>query len=59
MLVKMIGSVADYVGCADPDLWRRYLSLIIDGLVQRRSTKTPLGGPPTLTIVEQVMTGPR
>jgi AcrR family transcriptional regulator len=59
MLVSMIGSVADYVGCADPELWKRYLNLMIDGLVQRRSTKTPLGKPPTLKIVEQVMTGPR
>jgi AcrR family transcriptional regulator len=28
----MIGSVSDYGHCVDPDLWRRYVRILLDGL---------------------------
>jgi AcrR family transcriptional regulator len=32
MIVFMVTSAADYAGSVDPDLWRRYLALLLDGL---------------------------
>jgi hypothetical protein len=28
----MIGSISDYGHCADPELWRRYVRIMLDGL---------------------------
>jgi hypothetical protein len=59
MLVSMIGSVADYAGEIEPGLWRRYLAIIVDGLVETRSSTSPSGSPPTLEAIDRIMTGSR
>lgn len=55
MLVTMLGAVSDYVGVSDPELWRRYMVLILDGLVAGRSRCTPLGNPPSQAIVDAAL----
>ena len=32
ILFLMVGSVVDFAGAVQPDLWRRYLNLLLDGL---------------------------
>lgn len=56
MLVTMLGAVSDYVGLNDPELWRRYMVLILDGLVANRVACTPLSNPPSQAVVEAAMT---
>lgn len=46
MLVTMLGAVFDYVDLHDPELRRRYLALMLDGLVADRAAWTPLDHPP-------------
>jgi AcrR family transcriptional regulator len=41
MLSLMLGHVVDFAGPAEPELWRRYLALLLDGL---RSEGAPLPG---------------
>lgn len=55
MLVTMIGAVADYVGCSDPLLWERYLTLILDGLAATRRSCASLGHPPSQAVVDAAM----
>jgi AcrR family transcriptional regulator len=55
MLMTMIGSVADYTRKADPELWRRYLAMFLDGLVTSRSSMSPLGTAPTQEVVAQAI----
>jgi hypothetical protein len=38
--------VADFASDADPELWRRYLALILDGLRAAPGASGPLPGPP-------------
>jgi AcrR family transcriptional regulator len=45
MLVFMLTVVADYAGHLRPDLWRRYLGLILDGMQPSRATTTELPEP--------------
>jgi AcrR family transcriptional regulator len=59
MLINMIGSVADYAGEIEPGLWRRYLAFIVDGLVDARSSTSPIASPPTVEMIDRIMTGPR
>lgn len=59
MLVTMIGAVGDYVGCSDPQLWERYLALILDGLAAKRRTCAPMGHPPTQAVVDEAMSRSR
>jgi AcrR family transcriptional regulator len=56
MLVTMLGAVSDYVGPSDPELWRRYMVLILDGLVADRVASTPLSNPPSQAVVDAAMT---
>jgi AcrR family transcriptional regulator len=56
MLVTMLGAVSDYVGTIDPELWQRYMALILDGLVARRAEWTPLSNPPSQAVVDAAMT---
>jgi AcrR family transcriptional regulator len=56
MLVTMLGAVSDYVGPSDPDLWQRYMVLILDGLVANRAAWTPLSNPPSEAVVDAAMT---
>ena len=56
MLVTMLGAVSDYVGPEDTELWQRYLVLFLDGLAAARAWWTPLGHPPSQTVVDSAMT---
>jgi AcrR family transcriptional regulator len=56
MLITMLGAVSDYAGSNSPELWRRYLVLIIDSLVVDRVSWTPLADPPTRAAVDAAMT---
>jgi hypothetical protein len=42
----MLSSVAEYASVSRPDLWRRYLALLIDGLRPARDTVSELPTPP-------------
>jgi AcrR family transcriptional regulator len=42
MLAFMLTVVADYAGHLRPELWRRYLGLILDGMLPSRTTATEL-----------------
>ncbi len=41
-LCLMIGSVAENSAHVDPDLWRRYLTIVLDGLRPRRNRTRPM-----------------
>jgi AcrR family transcriptional regulator len=56
MIVFMISSLAEYAAPFRPDLWRRYLALLIDGLRPVRDTTTELPAPPpTVEDIEAAM----
>ncbi|HVP01539.1 MAG TPA: helix-turn-helix domain-containing protein [Solirubrobacteraceae bacterium] len=42
----MLSAVADYAGTVDREVWRRQLTLVLDGLRARRSTISPMPVPP-------------
>lgn len=42
----MIGSVSDYGHCADPELWRRYVGIMLDGLRAQPGAASELDRPP-------------
>jgi len=46
LLVEMISAVSDATHEHAPDLWRRYLGIIIDGLATSRDRPSELGAPP-------------
>ncbi|MFN8112189.1 MAG: helix-turn-helix domain-containing protein [Solirubrobacterales bacterium] len=43
LLVEMVGAVSDATHDASPDVWRRYLRILIDGLATRRDAPSDLG----------------
>lgn len=45
LINMMLGAVADASREANPELWRRYLGLVLDGLRPARSAPTPLPQP--------------
>jgi len=48
MIMLMAGSVAQHTRTTDPDMWRRYLRMLLDG-IRADGRRTPLPGtPPTL-----------
>jgi AcrR family transcriptional regulator len=55
MLELMVNSVAAYTNALAPDLWRRYLSILLDGLAVRRADLRPLGPGPTLEVIEATL----
>ena len=56
MIVFMLSSVAEYASASRPDLWRRYLALLIDGLRAARDTVSELPAPaPTADDIEAAM----
>ena len=56
MIVFMLSSVAEYASASRPDLWRRYLALLIDGLRPARGTVSELPAPaPTADDIEAAM----
>jgi AcrR family transcriptional regulator len=56
MLVTMLGAVSDYVGPNDPELWQRYMVLILDGLVADRNAWAPLRNSPSQAVVDAAIT---
>jgi AcrR family transcriptional regulator len=44
MIAMMLGAVMDRSREVEPDLWRRYLSLILDGMRPQAATPLPVGG---------------
>lgn len=46
MLQMMIGIVADVGAEVDPELWRRFLALLLDGMRASGPSRDPLPGPP-------------
>lgn len=54
-LVRMITAVADYAWPAAPDLWRRYLGLVLDGLPPARDRTSPVPPSPSLELTAEVM----
>jgi AcrR family transcriptional regulator len=56
MIVFMLSSVAEYAATSRPDLWRRYLTLIVDGLRPARGATSELPSPaPTAEDLEAAM----
>ena len=45
LIQKMLAQVIDIAGDVRPDLWRRYLTIVLDGLRTRRDGPTPLPVP--------------
>ena len=45
MLGLMLGQVVDFSQDVEPELWRRYLALLLDGLRSRRDAPSPLPRP--------------
>lgn len=46
LLQMMVGAVADVATSRRPDLWRRFLALLLDGLRPQGAPRPPLGQPP-------------
>ena len=46
LIAYMLGSAAEYAATAQPEIWRRYLAMLIDGLRPARDTVTELPVPP-------------
>ncbi len=51
----MVSSVAAYTSSVAPDLWRRYLSIVLDGLVVRRSRLRELAPGPSHAVIESTL----
>jgi hypothetical protein len=49
----MVGAVTDHTGA--PDLWRRYLRIMIDGLRARHDTSPLTGGDASHEVVESAI----
>ena len=46
LIQKMLAEVINIAGDVSPDLWRRYLTIVLDGLRTQRDRPTPLPAPP-------------
>lgn len=56
LIAYMLASAAEYAGHVHPEVWRRYLALIIDGLRPSRDGVSPLPAPSlTAEEIEQSM----
>jgi AcrR family transcriptional regulator len=56
MIAFMLASSAEYAAAVTPEIWRRYLALLIDGLRPSRDTVSPLPLPaPTASELEALM----
>jgi AcrR family transcriptional regulator len=57
MIAFMLASVAEYAAAATPEVWRRYLTMIVDGLRPARDGVTELPVPaPTIVDLADLMT---
>jgi AcrR family transcriptional regulator len=60
MIAFMLGSLAEYAAAVTPDVWRRYLAMLIDGLRPSRDAASPLPVPaPTVQQLADLMRGHR
>ncbi len=62
MIAFMVASIAEYAAPVTPDVWRRYLTMLIDGLRPTRDGVSELPAPaPTVGDIADLMTarGPR
>jgi AcrR family transcriptional regulator len=52
LIIVMLASVAEYAAAVRPDIWRRYLALLLDGLRPARETvsRLPVSAPGVLDI---------
>jgi AcrR family transcriptional regulator len=58
MIAFMLASLAEYAAGVTPDVWRRYLAMIIDGLRPSRGDASPLPVPaPTARELGELMHG--
>ena len=56
MIAFMLASLAEYAAAVTPDVWRRYLAMLIDGLRPSRGATSPLPAPaPTARELESLM----
>jgi AcrR family transcriptional regulator len=56
MIAFMLASIAEYAAAVAPDIWRRYLAMLLDGLRPARNAVTSLPGPaPTAGILAELM----
>ena len=46
LIAFMLGAVAEYAAGVAPEVWRRYLTMLLDGLRPARDGLSPLPGPP-------------
>jgi AcrR family transcriptional regulator len=51
----MLSSVAAYTNSLAPELWRRYLAIVLDGLVAQRSDSRTLPAGPSHAVIEAAM----
>jgi len=59
MITFMLASVAEYAAPATPEVWRRYLAMLIDGLRPARDGVSELPVPaPTVDQLAELMTAP-
>jgi AcrR family transcriptional regulator len=59
MITFMLASVAEYAAPANPEVWRRYLTMLIDGLRPARDGVSELPVPaPTVTELAELMSAP-
>jgi AcrR family transcriptional regulator len=60
MIAFMLASLAEYAAAVTPEVWRRYLAMLIDGLRPSRGDASPLPVPaPTAQELGELMHGPR
>jgi AcrR family transcriptional regulator len=58
-MILMLSTAADYALDVRPGIWRRYLTLLIDGLCASRESTTPLPTPPLLAEEMQMIMNQR
>lgn len=57
LIQLMLGAVSQHSQAVSPELWKRYLTIVLDGLRQDRKQPTPLPHPPLgLEELERTMT---
>ena len=58
MIAFMLASLAEYAAAVTPDVWRRYLAMLVDGLRPSRAEVSPLMVPaPTAAELGELMRG--
>ena len=56
MIEMMVGAVAEYTDGLAPDLWRRYLAIVLDGMSMHRGALSVLPDAPSRKVVERALT---